>query len=228
MTTQVPELLDLAGSRWWFVVRPDLRPHKRIIPNPLSKALCALEETSTSTHESWFQKLERQSEPDGIARFHEFIDAHSSIPESRSELAEIDQDEEFPFSLTSGCRRRYQGTWAIEGGHLFLTRLSLRHHWVLDRGDPILASWVSGSFLAIPAESVDWARYDGEQPRYRLLKLRRGRLIDECELDGPSGYRMQHHLLFSPGVLRYRRNRRMKLVALMLITACILVLWFVR
>lgn len=203
MTTQVPENLESPDGRWWFEIGPTLPRHKRVIANPL-----------------WRGRTSSQ----GDVAIRSFVHAHNSIGESREELDGIISGayEGWPY-ITTACHRMYVGTWAIEDGKLYLTRLSMLQGRVLDRPEPLFADWVSGTLLAIRAKSVDWAGYDVSQHPHRMIEVRRGRVLLEKDLEGSAATALISRLS-NEKMVAWGRRRKVTFWAKWLLTGLVVVM----
>lgn len=88
--------------------------------------------------------------------------------------------------FSTGCWRRYLGTWEVKGGRLYLKEVAGLYE--LAGGGPLFAEWVSG-WLVVP----------------------RGELLKYVHMGFESVYERELHLRFEAGVLTETRevdNRR--------------------
>ena len=99
------------------------------------------------------------------AQLHEklFYDGESTtmacsppLPDWHPRLVEVDQREALrdPTAMplfSAACTRRYQGTWEIKDGELYL--VALRGCYRLTPGSPLLAEWFTGE-LRVPRGQI--------------------------------------------------------------------------
>lgn len=83
--------------------------------------------------------------------------------------------------FSTGCWRRYLGTWEVKGGRLYLTRVKGLYELVGD--EPLFADWVSG-WLVVP----------------------RGDVLRYVHMGFGSVYERELHLRFEAGVLAETRE----------------------
>lgn len=83
--------------------------------------------------------------------------------------------------FSTGCRRRYLGTWEVSGGRLYLKAVAGLYE--LSGGGPLFAEWVSG-WLVVP----------------------RGEVLKYVHMGFESVYERELHLRFEAGVLAETRE----------------------
>jgi hypothetical protein len=111
------------------------------------------------------------------------------LPEGHPRLLQVDPqaslgDAPDGFLLYStGCWRRYQGTWEIKDGHFYL--VGLRGIFRLEGDEPLLADWFSGVIRIPKGEIVHYVHMGFESIfEYDLfVEIEQGVVMDSWEVD---------------------------------------------
>ena len=104
------------------------------------------------------------------------------IPEGHPRIVQVEVDkreydpQEGKFLFSTGCWRRYQGSWEVKGGRFYLT--GLRGLYQLVGDEPLLADWFSG-----------------------ILRIPRGKLLQYVHMGFGSVYEKELHVKIEQGVV---------------------------